>query len=116
MSRCMAAAALKSVCRCYWGSPAAQRVPKSAVGQFLILLRQIHEGEGTHTGETSSLEEECHQQLTCLTSALCRRARNYPHEHLHGTEPGGTFPLMRILFILSGATNLLSEHFVLIKN
>lgn len=28
----------------------------------------------------------------------------------------GTFHLMRILFILSGATNLSSEHFVLIKN
>lgn len=28
----------------------------------------------------------------------------------------GTFHLMRVLFILSGATNLSSEHFVLIKN
>lgn len=77
--------------------------------RFLISVGETHRGKGM-------FRRECHQQLTCCTSALCRRARHYPQEHLHGMKPGGTLHLMRILFILRGATNLSSEHFVLIKN
>lgn len=106
----------KSLHRCCCDSPAAERARKSIVGKVLISRGDIHWGKGIHTLWKQPLWKKNVISSWLASPLPFAGERNYTHEHLHGAEPGGTLHLMRILFILSGATNLSSEHFVLIKN
>lgn len=82
-----------------------------------LVSRGKHPGERLHIQQGNSLFGR-QLSLAAELPHLC------PLQERKKLSPGaarrsracGTFHLMRILFILSGATNLSSEHFVLIKN
>lgn len=115
-----------------WPDPArtreehVQRLTATATPQALLPTSTVgrvwfpggkHPGERLHIHQGNSLFGR-QLPLAAELPHLC------PLQERKKLSPGapqrsgacGTFHLMRILFILSGATNLSSEHFVLIKN
>lgn len=114
---------------CVWVCPrgrAREGWPEPSRAREELVPHPLWEGFGNNKGETPW--GKMHMQQGAASGWQLPLAGKWPHlcplqegKELSPGAPGrsgarGTFHLMRILFILSGATNLSSEHFVLIKN